>query len=260
MLQVRKLDFSYPDKGVLHHINFTVEPGTLVSIMGPNGSGKSTLLRLLRGRLKPTTGQVCWGGAEAHLLPRREMAAKVAVVPQQLQQPFGFQVREMVAMGRYIYQRGLAGPSHRDWTIVDQALAATDSSHLARRCSAELSGGELQRVMLARALAQQAPVMMLDEATSQLDMGHKRDTCLLLRNLCQQGKTIVQVSHDLNSAAEISHMILLLDAGGMQLGFGPPEEVLSVERIETAYGVQVDIERHPRGGQLRFLPRPLFTS
>jgi len=257
MIQVRNLGFSYHNKSVLQQISFSIEPGTIVSIMGPNGSGKSTLLRLLRGRLKPDAGQVCWRGAEAHLLPRRDMASRVAVVPQQMQQPFGFQVREMVAMGRYIYQRALAGPSRRDWAIVDQALADTDSSHLARRCSAELSGGELQRVMLARALAQQAPVMMLDEATSQLDMGHKRGICLLLRDLCAQGKTIVQVSHDMNSAAEISQKILLLDPRGRQLGFGTPEEVLSIENIETAYGVEVDIEHHPRGGQLRFLPRPL---
>jgi iron complex transport system ATP-binding protein len=99
--------------------------------------------------------------------------------------------------------------------------------------------------------------MMLDEATSQLDMGHKRGICLLLRDLCAQGKTIVQVSHDMNSAAEISQKILLLDPRGRQLGFGTPEEVLSIENIETAYGVEVDIEHHPRGGQLRFLPRPL---
>jgi iron complex transport system ATP-binding protein len=257
MIQVRKLGFSYPGNSVLQNINFHVGAGTIVSIMGPNGSGKSTLLRLLRGRLKPETGQVCWNGAEAHLLARRDMARRVAVVPQQMQQPFGFQVREMVAMGRYIYQRALAGPSRRDWAIVDQALSDTDSSHLARRCSAELSGGELQRVMLARALAQQAPVMMLDEATSQLDMGHKRSICVLLKHLCHQGKTIVQVSHDMNSAAEISHKILLLDASGRQLGFGTPQEVLNVSNIETAYGVEVDIEHHPCTGQLRFLPRPL---
>ena len=258
MIQVRNLDFSYHNKIVLQRINFDVKPGTIVSIMGPNGSGKSTLLRLLRGRLKPEAGQVCWSGAEAHLLPRRDMATRVAVVPQQMQQPFGFQVREMVAMGRYIYQRALAGPSRRDWAAVDKALADTDSSHLARRCSAELSGGELQRVMLARALAQEAPVMMLDEATSQLDMGHKRSICMLLRDLSAQGKTIVQVSHDMNSAAEISQKVLLLDQCGRQLGFGTPEEVLSVDHIETAYGVEVDIERHPCGGQLRFLPRPLL--
>jgi iron complex transport system ATP-binding protein len=111
--------------------------------------------------------------------------------------------------------------------------------------------------MLARALAQQAPVMMLDEATSQLDMGHKRSICVLLKHLCHQGKTIVQVSHDMNSAAEISHKILLLDASGRQLGFGTPQEVLNVSNIETAYGVEVDIEHHPCTGQLRFLPRPL---
>lgn len=257
MIQVRQLNFSYRHQLVLQDINFHVEPGTIVSIMGPNGSGKSTLLRLLRGRLKPEAGQVCWSGAEAHLFARRDMAARVAVVPQQIQQPFGFQVREMVAMGRYIYQRAMAGPSRKDWAIVDKALEDTDSSHLARRCSAELSGGELQRVMLARALAQQASVMMLDEATSQLDMGHKRSICLLLRDLCRQGKTIVQVSHDMNSAAELSHKILLLDPHGRQIRYGEPDKVLSVEHIQAAYGVQVDIERHPDGGPLRFLPRPL---
>lgn len=261
ILEIQELDFSYRGKKVLRQISFGVEQGTILSIMGANGSGKSTLLRLLRGRLRPDSGSVWWGRTAAHRLSRREMALKVAVVPQQLQQPFGFQVREMVAMGRYIYQHPLAGPSRRDWKFVDEALASTDSAHLATRCSAELSGGELQRVMLARALAQQAPVLMLDEATSQLDMGHKRSICLLLRDLGQHGKTIVQVSHDMNSAAEISDKILLLSPAGEQIAFGPPHEVLTAAHIEAAYGVQVDIERHSRtGGRtdiLRFLPQPL---
>ncbi|MDY0212733.1 MAG: ABC transporter ATP-binding protein [Desulfuromonadaceae bacterium] len=271
MLQIQKLDFSYRGKKVLRQISFGVEQGKVVSIMGANGSGKSTLLRLLRGRLQPDGGEVRWGNAAAHKLSRREMALKVAVVPQQLQQPFGFQVREMVAMGRYIYQQPLAGPSRQDWKIVDEALASTDSAHLATRCSAELSGGELQRVMLARALAQQAPVLMLDEATSQLDMGHKRSICLLLRHLGQNGKTIVQVSHDMNSAAEISHKILLLSPAGEQIAFGSPYEVLTSAHIEAAYGVQVDIQRYLSTGGgtgggtgesteiLRFLPQPLTS-
>ncbi len=272
MLQIQKLDFSYRGKKVLRQIGFGVEQGTILSIMGANGSGKSTLLRLLRGRLQPESGEVRWSSAAAHKLSRREMALKVAVVPQQLQQPFGFRVREMVAMGRYIYQQPLAGPSRQDWNIVDEALVSTDSAHLATRCSAELSGGELQRVMLARALAQQAPVLMLDEATSQLDMGHKRSICLLLLRLCQKGKTIVQVSHDMNSAAEISHKILLLSPAGEQIAFGSPHEVLTAAHIEAAYGVQVDIERHSSTGGslggsskesteiLRFLPQPLTAG
>ncbi len=269
MLEVQELDFSYRGKKVLRQISFGVEQGTILSIMGANGSGKSTLLRLLRGRLQPDSGSVRWGMTAAHQLSRREMALQVAVVPQQLQQPFGYQVREVVAMGRYIYQQPLAGPSRQDWKIIDEALASTDSTHLAPRCSAELSGGELQRVMLARALAQQAPVLMLDEATSQLDMGHKRSICLLLSHLCQNGKTIVQVSHDMNSAAELSHKILLLSPAGEQIAFGSPHEVLTSARIEAAYGVQVDIQRQSntggdRGGGtgegteiLRFLPQPL---
>ena len=257
MIRVCNLGFSYANTRILHDINFEVAAGTTISIMGANGSGKSTLLRLLRGRLQPESGCVYWGDIHAHNMSRREMALRVAVVSQQMQQAFGFQVRELVAMGRYIYQRALAAPSREDWDSVDRALVSTDSAHLAERCSAQLSGGELQRVMLARALAQESAVMMLDEATSQLDMGHKRSICMLLHRLCRAGKTIVQVSHDMNSAAELSDAVVLLDPAGTQIAFGPPEEVLTVENIARAYSVKVDIERHPSGGQLRFIPRPL---
>ncbi|MBN2644040.1 MAG: ABC transporter ATP-binding protein [Desulfuromonadaceae bacterium] len=258
MIAVRQMSFAYGRRWVLQRIDLDVRPGELLTIMGANGCGKSTLLRLLRGRLRPQQGEVCWSGGAAHDLGRDHMARLVAVVPQQLSQPFAFPVREMVAMGRYVYQKGLAGVSHREWQIVEESLAQTDASHLADRCCSELSGGELQRVLLARALAQQAPVLMLDEATSQLDLGHKRSIAALLRRLCQdERKTIVQVSHDLNSAAEISQRILLLAPDGARIALDAPDRVLNREVLREAFGVEVDVVRHPASGQLRIFPQPL---
>lgn len=256
MIRLQALGFSYNGRPLLRQLDLAIPAGDLLTVMGPNGSGKSTLLRLLRGRLQPQQGQVLWPEGEAHRLSRLRMAQLVAVVPQQLEQPFGFPVRELVAMGLYARRRGLAAPGRRDWLLVDEALQRCDVGHLAGRTCARLSGGELQRVLLARALVQQTPVLLLDEATSQLDMGHRDRVALLLQQLCYgEGKTIIQVSHDLNAAAQLSRRVLLLSAAGQVLALGEPRQVLTAENIRRAYGVEVEILAE--ADSLRILPRPL---
>lgn len=257
MICVDNLSFSYGTKAILEQVTFRVQQGEILTILGPNGAGKSTLLRLLRGRLRPDRGAIRWPDGLAHQLSRAKMATLAAVLPQLSSQPFAFSVREMVEMGCFARDRNLWGISAKQKKTVDEMLRLTDVAHLAQQHVCELSGGELQRVLLARALTQQTPVLLLDEATSQLDLCHTRTIAQLLYRLSRdEGKTIVQVSHDMELSAEISQRILLLNAHGAMIALGTPSHVLTAENIATAFGVNVHVEKHQTTGSLRisFLP------
>lgn len=258
MIQVDNLSFSYTDKKILQQVAFQVEQGEILTVLGPNGAGKSTLLRLLRGRLRPEVGYVRWDAGFAHQLSREKMAKLAAVLPQMSSQPFPFSVREMVEMGCFARDRGVWGISDQQKKNVDHVLHQTDVAHLASQRVCELSGGELQRVLLSRALAQQTPVLLLDEATSQLDLSHTRSVAQLLYRLCRnEGKTIIQVSHDMELSAEISQRILLLNSRGQMVALGTPPQVLTAENIAIAFGVSVQVETHHASGILRISPLPL---
>ena len=255
MIRIADLHFSYARQPVLRGIDLTVEQGEIISILGPNGCGKSTLLRLLRGVLVPSQGQVLWQGEDAFRLSRKTMAQLAAVVPQSTQTPFSYPVREMVAMGRFARQVGFFGQTAADRLAVEKALAVTDTIHLAERPGSDLSGGELQRVLLARALAQEAPVLLLDEATSHLDLDHRLEIGeLLLRLNREQGTTVVQVSHDLDQAAEISDRILLLAANGRSAALGTPAEVYTPDNLKQVFRVEVKVENNPYTGAPRTYP------
>jgi iron complex transport system ATP-binding protein len=258
MIEIDNVCFSFASKPILHNVDFKVQKGELLTILGPNGAGKSTLLRLLRGRLRPDSGEVRWSAGKAHQLSRAQMATLAAVLPQLAAQPFGFSVREIVAMGAFARDRHLwcRGKDHQ--AVVTQMLAVTDVAHLAEQRVSHLSGGELQRVLLARALAQQTPVLLLDEATSQLDLAHTRSIAKLLYSLCNhEGKTIIQVSHDMELAAEISQRILLLNGHGRVVALGSAEQVLTAENIATAFCAQVQVEKQQSTGNLRIYPAPI---
>lgn len=258
MITVEEVSFAYGRRRILQDLNLQVVGGELLTIVGPNGAGKSTLLRLLRGRLRPDVGLVHWPQGAAHLVSRAEMARLVAVVPQLATQPFGFSVREVVALGCFARSRQRWGLGVKQKQLVEQVLVLTDVAHLAAQAVDNLSGGELQRVLLARALAQQTPLLFLDEATSQLDLGHKRSIAELLNRLCrEQGKTIVQVSHDIDLAAEISDRIIMLDEQGRAVAVGSPEHVLSAESIEKAFNLKVHVDKHPLSGSPRIYPLPI---
>ncbi len=258
MISVENLSFSYGAKAILQQVEFGVNQGEILTILGPNGAGKSTLLRLLRGRLHPDVGNIRWQDGLAHQLSRAKMATLVAVLPQLSSQPFSFSVREMVEMGCFARDRNLWGIGDKQKTVVADMLRQTDVTHLAKQRVCELSGGELQRVLLARALTQQTPVLLLDEATSQLDLCHTRTVAQLLYRLSRdEGKTIVQVSHDMELSAELSQRILLLNAHGEMISLGTPTHVLTAENIATAFGVSVQVERHQTTGALRISPLPL---
>jgi iron complex transport system ATP-binding protein len=255
MICVENLEFSYTGKPVLREVSFEVRRGEILGIMGPNGCGKSTLLKLLRGGLVPDRGRILWAGREAARYTRKEMARLTAVVPQALMVPFPYPVREMVMMGRFAHRTGFAGPTSDDHRAVERALAVTDTLHLFDRPVTDLSGGELQRVLLARALAQQAPVLLLDEATSHLDLDHRLEISELLVRLNRETQlTVVQVSHDLDLAAEMSERIMLLHADGRPATIGAPADVLTEETLRDVFRVEVKVETNPYTGAPHLYP------
>ena len=261
MIRVEQMHFAYPAGPVLAGLGLGVEPGEILSIVGPNGCGKSTFLKLLRGVLKPTRGHIAWEGRSLNTFHRQEMAQKAAVVSQGSEVYFAYTVRELVAMGRFAHRTLLAAMTAVDRAKIDEAMAITDVEHLASRPATELSGGELQRVMLARALAQDTPALLLDEATSHLDLIHRLAISELLVQLNREtGKTILQVSHDLDLAAETSHRILLFSREGAIAALGEPAKVFTAENIRAVFGVEVAIEANPYSGAPRIYPLKTQTK
>jgi len=255
MIKVDQLQFSYRSHRVFDAVNLEVRSGEIISLLGPNGCGKSTFLKLLRGVLRPDSGSVSWQGKPVGSIMRREMARQAAVVAQSNTAYFAYTVRELVSMGRFPHRSLLAELSSADRLKVKEALVMADVEHLAERPATDLSGGELQRVMLARALAQDTPVLLLDEATSHLDLVHRLDiTDVLVRLNLEHGTTIIQVSHDIDLAAEISHRLLLFSAEGKIAALGTPAQVCTPENIKAVFGVDVEVEISPQTGAPRIHP------
>ncbi len=255
-LQARGVDFSYGRGAVLRGIGVEIRPGERVALIGPNGSGKTTLLRLLSGFLRPDLGEVRLGGRRLTGYSRREVARRVAVVPQTLEVPFAFTVEELVLMGRTPYMSPWGGPGPGDVAVVREAMERTGVSFLEDRPYPELSGGERQRVLLALALAQEPQILLLDEPTAHLDINHQVEVLDLVRALNRDsGLTVAAAMHDLNLAALYFGRLLLLEDGRI-VADGPPQEVLEEQRIARAFGATVRIEPHPVRGvpQVILLP------
>ena len=250
MIQVNNLSFSFATTEIFSDLNFSVSRGEILSIIGPNGCGKSTLLRLLRGSLKPLSGEVLWEKTPVGKIPAREIARKVAVVPQSSTIYFPYKVRELVAMGRYPHRKNLLSfRNQTDQQAIEQALVMADILPLAERPVTQLSGGELQRVLLARALAQNSSVLFLDEATSHLDIDHRLElTELLVQLNREQQTTIVQISHDLDLAAAVSQRILLLTKHGKIAAIGSPEKVMTAANLQQVFRVDVKVDSNPFTG------------
>jgi iron complex transport system ATP-binding protein len=254
-VEVQELSFSYRNGRVIDGISFSVEAGEVLGVIGPNSTGKTTLLRLLCRVLVPEAGTIRLFGRNLHDLARREVARTVAVVPQEFQVAFPFTVEQVVAMGRYPYARGMGVETAEDQLAVDRALRETGTAHLVTKHLDQLSGGEKQRVVIARALAQDPRLLLLDEPTAHLDLSHQLEILRLLRRLkAERGLTVILVSHDLNAAAACADRLLLLH-GGAILVADRPEEVMRPEIIEKAYGCSVSINTDPETGKLRILPR-----
>ena len=246
LLSTNRIEFAYNGHAVLCGVNLALDRGGLIALLGPNGSGKTTLLKILNGILTPRAGRVEFDGKNLVAIARKEIARRIALVPQELNVPFAFTVREMVLLGRTPHIRPLFGESKCDRDAIGLALELTDTHALANRVFGELSGGERQRVVMAMALAQEPQVLLLDEPTVHLDINHQIEILELIRKLNRErGLTVLATMHDLNLASLYFDRLILLDDGQIIVE-GPPSEVLSAERVHSVFGAEVLVQAHPR--------------
>ncbi|WP_371656834.1 MULTISPECIES: ABC transporter ATP-binding protein [unclassified Streptomyces] len=227
-------------------VRLTVDSGAFVGLVGPNGSGKSTLLRTVYRALRPAGGAVRLDGDDLHAMDPRAAARVLAALPQESSADFDFTVAEVVAMGRLPHQ-GRTAASDRE--ICARAMERTGVAHLADRGILSLSGGEKQRVLIARALAQQPQVLVLDEPTNHLDIAHQLDVLSLVR---ESGVTVLAALHDLNLAAAHCDLLYVID-GGRIVASGPPHDVLQPELLAEVFGVRAHRVRHPLTGAVQLL-------
>ena len=252
LVELRGVGFAYPGSGTgqarpfrLADLTFEIGTGEIVGVLGPNSAGKTTLIRLLTRVLAPDAGGILLEGRPLPHWRPAELARRVAVVPQGAPPEFPFTVEELVLMGRYPHapERYFESPADRESARV--AMQATSVLELAAQRLDSLSGGERQRAAVARALAQEPRLLVLDEPTAHLDLRYQAETAALLRRLNRErGVTILLVSHDLNLAAEVCDRLLLL-AAGRQVAVGAPEAVLSETLLAAAFGCEVTVEKHP---------------
>ena len=234
---------------VLDGVSASVEEGEFVGLVGPNGAGKTTLLRTINGALSPARGRVLVAGEDVHDLPSRAASRLVATVPQTTQLSFDFSVREAIEMGRTPHQSRFGTWRPEDAEAVDRAMARTEVREFADRAVTEISGGERQRVLIARALAQETPLILLDEPTASLDINHQVRTLELVRSLVGEGKTAVAAIHDLNLAAHYCDRLVLLSDREV-LAAAAPEQVLTESRLREAFGANAVVSRHPVTGSV----------
>jgi len=236
------LSFAYrPGRPVLHGVDLTAEPGKLLCILGPNGSGKTTLLRCLLGRLKPSAGTIHLGGRELRTYKPRALARKLAYVPQFPTSAFAFTVQELVLMGRFARTGVLGLVGKQDLAVAREAMKMTETLAFASRGLEELSGGESQCVMIARALAQQPSVMLLDEPTSHLDIRNQLRIYQMMQRLAHEWRmAVVCVSHDVNLAGRFADELALMRQGHL-VAAGPPKQIVCEDVLRKAYDVEIEL-------------------
>lgn len=253
-IEVDQLNFKYDTSAILKEISFRVEQGSFVSIVGPNGSGKSTLLKNISALLVPQKGKVYLKSEEIFSIKPRELARKMAVVPQETVIQFPFTVLETVLMGRMPHQKRFQGDTPEDMAIARWAMELTNTWHLRERLIANISGGERQRVIVARALTQEPQVLLLDEPTSHLDLQHQMELLELLQSLNRTARvTVLAVLHDLNLASQFSEYVILLHQTRI-FAAGRPEEVLTAHNIRQVYGIEVVITPNELTGRNNIIP------
>jgi iron complex transport system ATP-binding protein len=248
---MESVDFRYPERPIFSGLSLSLEGGEILGLIGPNSSGKTTLLKLMDGLLRPQRGAISLEEKSLNRIPRPQVARTIAVVPQAMEVPFSFTVGEIVLMGRAPYLSRFGWEKQKDLEVAREAMALTGVAGLENRTFWELSQGEKQRVLIARALAQEPRVMLLDEPTSHLDINHQVEINELIRRLnLQKGLTVLHISHDLNLAAEYCHRIVLLHQGSV-FSAGIPSEVITEENICRVYETKVLVEKNPLSGAPR---------
>jgi iron complex transport system ATP-binding protein len=246
-LRVEQLTVAYRGRPALRDVDLHIEAGECVALVGPNGAGKSTLLRAIAGLVEPAVGSVELAGSPLHGLDRRAIARRLAVVPQLPSLPFSTTVEEVVALGRLPYEHPIRGLRPADRAAVAAAIDRVGVGHLLGRDARELSLGERQLVLLAMAVAQAAPILVLDEPTVHLDLRHQVEVMELLVDLnARDGTTIIAVLHDIGLAAHFFPRVVVLENGRL-VADGPPTESLTPGRIREVFGVDPALVRLPAG-------------
>ncbi len=251
MIELADVGFGYDGGAVLDGVRLLVAPGELVGVLGPNGSGKSTLLRLALGLLAPQRGAVRIGGTPLASLSQREIARRVAAMLQDEIAGFPMSVKDCVLLGRIAHLPTLGFEAEADLRAAEAAMAEVGVLGLADRTLGTLSGGERRRVLLARAFAQGAPALVLDEPAASLDLAHQLELFDHLRARANAGSAILVSVHDLNLAARSCHRVIVLQGPGAAV-VGPPAEILTVERIRRVFSVEVEQAR-TLGGEPYFV-------
>ncbi|WP_116953115.1 ABC transporter ATP-binding protein [Jiangella endophytica] len=255
MLSVRDVTFRHGRTTILHGVGFDLNRGDFCGLLGPNGSGKSTLAKILARVYRPECGAVTYDGADVLGMSRREAARLIAYVPQSSEVAFDLSVRDAVLLGRNPHIR--VQPAARDWEVVESALDLLRLGDLADRSVASLSGGQAQRVLIARALAQEPRILMLDEPTSALDLRYQIETLQLIQEITASRQIISLIAiHELTHAHFFCNQVVLLDQGRVAAA-GAPDAALSAERISDLYGIDVVVR--PSGSRVEIFPA-LFDS
>ena len=251
-LEVKNLDYSYGEKDAISNVSIQVREGEFVGLIGPNGSGKSTLLKNVYRALTPDKGEIIIDGENLLTMTHKESALRMAVVGQENDVPFNFKVEEIVAMGRTPHKKMFDIDTKEDKEIIKHALAHVGMEHMAKRNYLHLSGGEKQRVIIARATAQECDFLVLDEPTNHLDISYQMQIFDFVRHI---NATVLAAIHDLNMAALYCDRLYILDEGQVRYE-GKPEEVLTPEIIKEVYGVECATEMNSKTGRLNitFIP------
>lgn len=252
MIRAESVGYAYGRRAVLHEVDLAAAAGEVVGLIGPNGSGKTTLLRTLYASLRPRTGAVLLDDRDLRRVPARQVAREVAVVVQEHGGDLPLLVADMVLLGRTPHRSAFGRDRTEDQRVAAAALRRVGVAHLAQSPFAGLSGGEKQRVLIARALAQEATHLLMDEPTNHLDIRYQHEILDLVRGL---ESTVVVVLHDLNLAAAYCDRVVLLD-GGRVVVQGPPDRVLTAAHLEPVYEVEVRRVDLGDGLHLAFRPRP----
>lgn len=252
MLEIRDIVVSYGNRQILNKVGLHAEKGQFVGIIGPNGSGKTTLVKTINRIIKPDSGSITIDGRNMTDMNSIEIAKNIAMVSQVISINFEFTVEDVILMGRTPYIKG--GETHEDREIVQDAMEKTKILHLKDRFVTQLSGGELQKVIIARALAQKPKILLLDEPTSHLDITNQIDILNLVKNASRKGMLVIAVIHDLNLAAYYCDKICLIRDGDM-ISTGSPEEVLTPTNIKTTYNIDVEVISNSITNSLYVIPR-----
>ncbi len=247
-LECSNLGFSYGKQPVIKEVNLCFGKGEFIGLIGPNGAGKSTLLNLLMGMITPSEGHVALAGQPLKHYKQRDIARHISLVPQDVSINYAFSVREIVAMGRNPHLGPFQSESNRDRQLINLAMEKTDLLQMADRRVNQLSGGERQRVFIARAIAQEAPILLMDEPTASLDICHQLEVLNLVKTLTEENHLAIAAIHDLELASRFCDQLILI-AEGKVITQGTPAEVLTKQNLYQYFSIEAEVEPYGHGEQ-----------